>query len=74
MGIGVQFPAGANISLFFTVYILAVGPATLLLCVYNRLFVQPYSSYSDTDQSAGPPKCKELTQCLHTKVPNQAQG
>jgi len=41
MGIGVQFPAGANISLFFTVYILAVGPATLPLCVYRGLFVQP---------------------------------
>jgi hypothetical protein len=75
MGIGVQFPAGTNILLFFAVSILAVGPIqppTLHVPQAIRPTIKQLQS--DTDQSAGPPKCRELTQCLHTKVPNQAEG
>jgi len=75
MGIGVQFPAGTNILIFFTVSILAVGPIQPpTLCVPQAIRPTIKQLQSDTDQSAGPPKYKELTHCLHTKVPNQAQG
>ena len=57
------------------VYILAVGPIQPpTLCVPQAIRPTIKQLQSDNDQSAGPPKCKKLTQCLHTKVHKQAQG
>ena len=71
MGIEVQFPAGANILLFFTVSILAVWPMhppTLL--VPQAVHPTVKQLQSDPDQSDGPiPKVKSARSLPNAFIP-----